>query len=305
MRVDTTVVETNIHYPTDSTRLGDGARLLTRTMKKLEKRAGKLQRRVRDRTRSVNRRVFGIALAARHQGNEGEERRKKQYRELLRLSRQILNDTRRVIDEVEDLSRNKKKSLQSLTTDLAEMAGRVRQVIRQTKGRVFHGLTQWKRTSKSSGACARLVAADAGFYSRVQERAAQEKGVRWVAVPNRSTKERRPEEAGTESLVQESAGVEDWVRGTDQRHQTSPWPEPLPLPRCGGHEAMGRPRRDRRQPDQHRKRSGGRPCVKSGGEVAPLSRERGRKTPPEHGTVGATKAPDRPESVILRWKVAK
>ena len=32
MRVDTTVVETNVHYPTDSSLLGDGARVLTRTM---------------------------------------------------------------------------------------------------------------------------------------------------------------------------------------------------------------------------------------------------------------------------------
>src|SRR5215469_9578399 len=37
MRVDATVVETNIHYPTDSSLLGDGARVLTRTMKKVEK----------------------------------------------------------------------------------------------------------------------------------------------------------------------------------------------------------------------------------------------------------------------------
>ena len=35
MRVDTTVVETNIHHPTDSTLLGDGIRVLTRTMKKI------------------------------------------------------------------------------------------------------------------------------------------------------------------------------------------------------------------------------------------------------------------------------
>jgi len=33
MRVDTTVVETNIHYPTDSSLLWDGVRVLTRTMK--------------------------------------------------------------------------------------------------------------------------------------------------------------------------------------------------------------------------------------------------------------------------------
>ena len=33
MRVDTTVVETNVHYPTDSSLLGDGVRVLTRAMK--------------------------------------------------------------------------------------------------------------------------------------------------------------------------------------------------------------------------------------------------------------------------------
>ena len=85
MRVDTTVVETNIHYPTDSSLLGDGARVLTRTMKKIEKQAGKLKRGVRNRMRSVNKRVIAIALSARHKGPEGEERRKKHYRALLRL----------------------------------------------------------------------------------------------------------------------------------------------------------------------------------------------------------------------------
>src|SRR6202035_2951849 len=35
MRVDTTVVETNVHHPTDSTLLGDGVRVLTRMMKKI------------------------------------------------------------------------------------------------------------------------------------------------------------------------------------------------------------------------------------------------------------------------------
>jgi IS5 family transposase len=40
MRVDTTVVETNIHYPTDSSLLGDGDRVLTRLMKKATAIAG-------------------------------------------------------------------------------------------------------------------------------------------------------------------------------------------------------------------------------------------------------------------------
>src|SRR5215467_11320972 len=44
MRVDTTVVETNVHYPTDSGLLNDGARVLTRTMKKIEQKAGICER---------------------------------------------------------------------------------------------------------------------------------------------------------------------------------------------------------------------------------------------------------------------
>jgi len=41
MRVDTTVVETDIHHPTDSTLLGDGVRVLTRAMRKIYKDRGR------------------------------------------------------------------------------------------------------------------------------------------------------------------------------------------------------------------------------------------------------------------------
>ncbi len=40
MRLDTTVVETNIHYPTDSNLLGDGVRVLIRAMKRIGEIAG-------------------------------------------------------------------------------------------------------------------------------------------------------------------------------------------------------------------------------------------------------------------------
>ena len=61
LRVDTTVVETTIHYPTDRARLADGVRVLTRTMKRLTARLGPARDHVRDRARSVARRVFAIA----------------------------------------------------------------------------------------------------------------------------------------------------------------------------------------------------------------------------------------------------
>lgn len=249
LRVDTTVVETNIHYPTDSSLLGDGTRVLTGTMKKIEQRSGsKLRRKVRDRMRSVNKRVVAIATASRHRGPEGEEKRKKEYRELLRTTRQILNDAKRVMVEMEEMPVRRKKGLRVLTDGLSAMATRVRQVMKQTKARIFDGLTQLPgkivsvfephseiiRKGKASkptefgklvqlqeaenqiithyevfderpsdrelllgaveaherklGRLPQLVTADAGYYSQTQERAVQEKGVKWVAVPNRSTR---------------------------------------------------------------------------------------------------------------------
>src|SRR5262249_18658911 len=68
MRVDTTVVETNIHYPTDSSLLGDGVRVLTRIMKKVTKIAGEVGCKLRDRMRSVKHRVMEIGRAARAKG---------------------------------------------------------------------------------------------------------------------------------------------------------------------------------------------------------------------------------------------
>ena len=61
LRTDTTVVETNIHYPTDSTLLGDGIRVLSRSLKRLaaECQEGTLQ--VVERGRAVKHRLWRSA----------------------------------------------------------------------------------------------------------------------------------------------------------------------------------------------------------------------------------------------------
>jgi transposase, IS5 family len=142
LRVDTTVVETNIHYPTDSSLLGDGTRVLTRTMKKIEQKAGGLKRKVRDRMRSVRKRVLAIALSTRYLGAEGEARRKKQYGELLSLTRKTVNQAQRILDEVKAGPRARRIPLRSLVEALATMKGRVQQVVKQTKLRIFAGVSK-------------------------------------------------------------------------------------------------------------------------------------------------------------------
>src|SRR5205823_5408389 len=57
LRVDTTVVESNVHYPTDSGLLADGARVLTRTMKRVQKTVGGLKTKLRDRLRTIRKKA--------------------------------------------------------------------------------------------------------------------------------------------------------------------------------------------------------------------------------------------------------
>jgi len=94
MRVDTTVVETNIHYPTDSSLMGDGMRVLTRVMKKITAVVGEAGTRLRDRMRTARRRVLEVALASRSKGEQREEKLKEGYRRVLRVTRQVVHQAR-------------------------------------------------------------------------------------------------------------------------------------------------------------------------------------------------------------------
>src|SRR5881398_4058124 len=90
MRVDTTVVETNIHYPTDSSLLGDGVRVLIRTMKKITGIAGAAGAKLRDRSRSVKLRVLEIARAARSKRSASQAKLNEAYRKLLDATGRVL-----------------------------------------------------------------------------------------------------------------------------------------------------------------------------------------------------------------------
>jgi len=138
LRVDTTVVETNVHYPTDSSLLGDGARVLTRTMKKIESKGG-LKQKVRDRMRSVRKRVVSIALASRQKGQKGEDARRRQYRHLLAITRRIVTDAQGVLEATKA---RRRPAVKRLRAQLGEMTNRVEQVIRQAKTRIFDGHTK-------------------------------------------------------------------------------------------------------------------------------------------------------------------
>jgi len=147
MRVDTTVVETNIHHPTDSTLLGDGVRVLTRIMKKIRNIAGTAGTKLRDRTRSVKLRLLEIGRVARSKGPVRQDRLMQHYRRLLDATSRMVGQAKRFSEEIaqgvkRSRSFSKQLALKGLRRQLDDMMPRVKQVMKQTRARIFQGNTR-------------------------------------------------------------------------------------------------------------------------------------------------------------------
>lgn len=136
LRTDGTVVETNIHHPTDNSLLADSVRVISRTLKGaqqiLEDRSALAKDAFRDRSRSARRATRQIADAAR----KGSEATKKIYRRLVDTTRASLQQGQEVLAVLKA-----ETSIQAdrLRNRLETFLLRAQQVIDQTVRRVFGG----------------------------------------------------------------------------------------------------------------------------------------------------------------------
>ena len=142
-RIDTTVVETNVHYPTDSTLLQDGVRVLTRTMQRASTALGDPAGEIRNRLRSVTRRVLIIGYEAR--SPKTRDAMVKSYRRLMATTRAVLRDTatmvRRLGQRGRTASPHIRPILQRAQEGLSAMRPVVQRVVDQTRARVLGGDT--------------------------------------------------------------------------------------------------------------------------------------------------------------------
>jgi transposase, IS5 family len=91
VRGDTFVVETNIHYPTESSLIGDGLRKVLPLAAELAEQKGLNGWRQHEHIlKNVRKLVQRIGRASRAKGQAGPERLKKLYRELLDLAKELL-----------------------------------------------------------------------------------------------------------------------------------------------------------------------------------------------------------------------
>jgi hypothetical protein len=145
MRVDTTVVEAPIHYPTDSGLLADAVRVLSREVGKIEEAGAKLPFVRTDVRRSLARRLLEIGYALRQRGDDAKAALVKPYKRLLRTTgrttRQAIRARRAAIRAMRKARGRRRAALARAVEKLDRFIPRAQQVIRQTRARVLRGHT--------------------------------------------------------------------------------------------------------------------------------------------------------------------
>jgi IS5 family transposase len=139
LRVDTTVVQTDIHHPTDNTLLWDVVRVITRLVRRLG-RALKLRRikGFRDRTRSARRRMYEIQRMTTRQRHEQQTGT---YRALIGIAEEVIGSARAALETTRGLSGSDvftAIAIEELRKEIEHFCGLGSRVIDQARRRVLN-----------------------------------------------------------------------------------------------------------------------------------------------------------------------
>src|SRR3984893_11134963 len=134
----------NVHYPTDSTLLQDGVRVLTRTMQRASTALGDQTGRIRNRLRSVMRGVLTIGYQA--GSPKTRDAMAQSYRKLMATTRAVVRDADTMIRRLSQRRRTATavtaSVLQRAHQHLRQMRPLVERVVAQTRARIMGGDTR-------------------------------------------------------------------------------------------------------------------------------------------------------------------
>jgi transposase, IS5 family len=137
VRIDSTVIEADVKYPTDSGLASDGVRALAREGRKLAKLVKEQKRRVRDRSRSMGRTLRGVTRTIRRRSGEAKAEVLKLTAQTGKLLEQSIAETRRLVVVARRRARGRgAKAKLKAAAHLEQLADRCEKVAAQIKQRV-------------------------------------------------------------------------------------------------------------------------------------------------------------------------
>jgi transposase, IS5 family len=137
VRIDSTVIEADVKYPTDAGLASAGVRTLAREGRRLAKLIGERKRRVRDRSRSMGRKLRAISRTIRRRSGQAKAEVLKLTSETGELLERSIKETRRLAAVARRKARGRgARAKLKAAAGLEELADRCEKVARQIKQRV-------------------------------------------------------------------------------------------------------------------------------------------------------------------------
>ena len=137
VRIDSTVIEAEMKYPTDAGVASSGVRVLAREGRKLAQLIGEKKRRGRDRSRSLGGTLRAISRTIRRRSGEAKEEVLKLTEQTGELLERSITEARRLVAAARDKARGRgAKAKLKAAAALEEMADRCEKVAGQIKQRV-------------------------------------------------------------------------------------------------------------------------------------------------------------------------
>jgi IS5 family transposase len=138
LRTDGTVVETNIHHPSDSSLLTDSVRVLGRALNRarevLQEQTDLGQQVFRNRIRSVRRLARQVGEAMRKSRETAREQGMRAYHKLVKATQQTIEQAQQVLPALQAVTG---KEAEKLSETLETFIPQAKQVVSQTVRRVF------------------------------------------------------------------------------------------------------------------------------------------------------------------------
>jgi IS5 family transposase len=137
VRIDSTVIEADVKYPTDASLAAHGVKALAREAKKLARLVRERKRRVRDRSRSMGRTLRAVTRTIRRRSGEAKAEVVKLTAQTGELLEKSIRETRRLVVIARRRARGRgAKAKRKAAVQLEELADRCEKVCSQIKQRV-------------------------------------------------------------------------------------------------------------------------------------------------------------------------
>ena len=137
VRIDSTVIEADVRYPTDAGLAAHGVRALAREGRKLAKLVTEQKRRVRDRSRSMGRTLRAVTRTVRRRSGEAKSEVLKLTEQTGKLLETSILETRRLVVIARRRARGRgARAKLKAVEELEELADRCEKVTKQIKQRV-------------------------------------------------------------------------------------------------------------------------------------------------------------------------